>query len=515
MRKKIYLIIFAVIVFLIACDPHLENRYTLTFELENGVPDIVIKSDVFIFPDEPERLGYEFVSWTDEEGKAVNTSSLQGKELDSDHTFRAEYELLPDTYFVSVGQGGGDGSEESPLTTISSAIDQGASVILLNEGTYDEDIVIPDGKKIAISGNDVKLVSRPAARTVNEESAVISGTITIGDSADVRIDNVKIVSDVSSSSLIYSESSKIKLTVTDTSLFPVSDGRAIYISIDESAQSTDCAEISLDNVYVELSGSIGSGKMNGIFFDGDSSREKSESELPEIDLQISNTCIVDISSEKTYVYPLGISRFGKVDALIENVDISVQENHYPVWVADVGSSGRPSNITITGSTLSGYCAYYERNVTNLRTEITESVLIGKNYNDGESSGFYTISFQYPTSSSITVKNSEISFEQLGESSQGLAELSWVMDTSYADNLLEFIDCEMKFNEKPEAGGERILYCLENGFDEGGADITNNRIIIDDKTMDSLLGGEYTLLDLEAVDYGGGVFSTATVMTLSD
>ena len=125
------------------------------------------------------------------------------------------------------------------------------------------------------------------------------------------------------------------------------------------------------------------------------------------------------------MYPLGISRFGKVDALIENVDISVQENHYPVWVADVGSSGRPSNITITGSTLSGYCAYYERNVTNLRTEITESVLIGKNYNDGESSGFYTISFQYPTSSSITVKNSEISFEQLGESSQGLAELSWV------------------------------------------------------------------------------------------
>lgn len=101
--RSIFMIVF--IVLCVSCDPAVQ--YALTFELNNGEPDVVISSGTMVFPENPSRIGYEFVAWLDEEGNRADASKLAGARLVSDHTFSAKYEVLETTFFVSSSTGGG------------------------------------------------------------------------------------------------------------------------------------------------------------------------------------------------------------------------------------------------------------------------------------------------------------------------------------------------------------------------------------------------------------------------
>ena len=504
--RPIFMIMF--IVLCVSCDPAVQ--YTLTFELNNGEPDVVISSGTMVFPENPSRIGYEFVAWLDEEGNRVDASKLAGARLVSDYTFSAEYEVLETTFFVSSSTGGGSSSGESP---ISAAIKEGAKVIYIDSGNYTEDITIPADSDISIIGAGPSAVvtgedGLPSAAAADGVTA-ISGEIKIGDNSTVLLDNLRISSDKEGSSVI-SATSTTDLTIRNSVLLPDEKGRAIYVCVDASVPATGKSYASIENTYVEIAGSIGTNKMNGIFFDGDSSSEKTPSEMPELDLNLSDVRIFVEGENVSNVYPLGVSRFGKLDAEIGNIAIGIPGNHYAIWISEVGSAERKSYVSITDSHLEGYSAFYCGYTENIEAEISDSTLIGNNYNDGQGNGFSTVSIHQSKTSSYTVRNSHLEFNELGTATQYLAELNWMMDETYDNNSLSFMNCDVTFNNEPSGSEQRVFYCVENTFN-GETQLSNNAITFDETTLASILGDRFAFIDTEKVEVDTGIWGTDTVI----
>ena len=512
MKKAAFVtLLSAVLMLFVSCDSSI--LYTLTFNPGNGEPAIVLNSSSFILPEEsPVSVGYDFTGWIDENGQPLDESMI-GKTIHRNHSFTATYRLSESTAVITAA------NPES--NSISAAIaNKDIEVILLESGEYTEDLKIPANRTITIKGQMTAAQYASAGNMLQKTQTGspepsrpvrISGTITIGDNADATLDGILISSQDPSSSLIASSSSNLNLAIRDSVLIAPGKGRAIDIRMSDPVSGSGTTALTIEDTLIEITGNIGKREINGVYVDGDPSESKDRSELPSLQISVSNSRIIDTSSESSYIYPFGIRNFREIHVSISASEISTQNNHYAVWIEDAGNDAEQSTIDISESTLAGYSAFYAYSTINLRTTINNSTIAGHNFNDGKSSGFFTISLQEPKSTIVSVNGSTISFNKYGTSEQGIAELAWLIDESYKGSSIEFNNCITEFNNKPAEGSSRRLYCLENGI-VNGEDTTGNTIRFDSLTLDSLLGNEYRLADGNIEGYANNIFSTEVVIT---
>ena len=360
------------------------------------------------------------------------------------------------------------------------------TTIDLGSVTLTSDITVADGTSLTLTSS-------------SDETCSLSGTIELGSGSSLTVDGVTLASEETGSILISATDADATITITDATLNSSENGRLIDVLLTEDSDKDGTLSITISDTtaYIDaVSGGSSYGASRGININGSS--DESDGNLAKLELVLSSVTIIDETESSSYsVYPLNICYVDEANITIEDTTIKCNTNHYATRFYGIGNADSASTITITGSTLQGYSAITAIYMTNVEMNISKSSLLGYNYNDGNSSGYSTISLSYPIETVINVDECTVAFMEYGTATQALAGIEWSKTSSYANNSINFTNCTLEWNNKPEEeSDERAFYNLENWYSDctlsddesyvvSGILCSNNSVNLDEATEKSL------------------------------
>ena len=360
------------------------------------------------------------------------------------------------------------------------------TTIDLGSVTLTSDITVADGTSLTLTSS-------------SDETCSLSGTIELGSGSSLTVDGVTLASEETGSILISATDADATITITDATLNSSENGRLIDVLLTEDSDKDGTLSITISDTtaYIDaVSGGSSYGASRGININGSS--DESDGNLAKLELVLSSVTIIDETESSSYsVYPLNICYVDEANITIEDTTIKCNTNHYATRFYGIGNADSASTITITGSTLQGYSAITAIYMTNVEMNISKSSLLGYNYNDGDSSDYSTISLSYPIETVINVDECTVAFMEYGTATQALAGIEWSQTSSYANNSINFTNCTLEWNNKPEEeSDERAFYNLENWYSDctlsddesyvvSGTLYSNNSVNLDEATEKSL------------------------------
>ena len=307
-------------------------------------------------------------------------------------------------------------------------------------------ITVEDGASLTITGD-----------SEDDSSGELTTTIELGDGSSLSVDGVTLTS--SGTYLVSSDYGDVDITISDSTLTTTESGRGIYVMVDDDNSKDTTLSITLSNTTIHTQSS----SSRGISIHGSES-DSSSSNLSKLELNISGT-VIDSTEDSSSVQCLAIYKVEEVQISISGSSFICDNNQYAFYLYNSGNSETQSIIDISSTTLQGYNAFYGKYTTNVEVNITGSSLLGYNYNNGSSSRFSTIALQYPIDTVINVEDSTVAFMEYGTSEQAMAGITYVEDSVYTGNRINFTDCDYTFNNAPEDEEDsRIWLNIENLYE---------------------------------------------------
>ena len=405
---------------------------------------------------------------------------------------------------LSVSYGSISVSSEAGLTA-ALADSEVSTVELTSDLTLDEALTISNDTTIDLGSvtltSDITVADETSLTLTSssDETCSLSGTIELGSGSSLTVEGVTLTSEETGSILISATDADATITITDATLNSSENGRLIDVLLTEDSDKDGTLSITISDTtaYIDaVSGGSSYGASRGININGSS--DESDGNLAKLELVLSSVTIIDETESSSYsVYPLNICYVDEANITIEDTTIKCNTNHYATRFYGIGNADSASTITITGSTLQGYSAITAIYMTNVEMNISKSSLLGYNYNDGDSSSYSTISLSYPIETVINVDECTVAFMEYGTATQALAGIEWSLTSSYANNSINFTNCTLEWNNKPEEeSDERAFYNLENWYSDctlsddesyvvSGTLYSNNSVNLDEATEKSL------------------------------
>lgn len=479
------------------------EKYEITFDPLNGEDPISYFSSTMTIPEDPIKIGYDFISWIDEDGNSLS-SSKEGENIDRAYYFTASYDISENTIFVSSTYAGGDsnGSLEKPYNSITEALlSENAEAILVEKGTYAEDLSIE--KSILISGLGSKVLAGNGKTYYIQgdlsNSTIIDGSIIISPNTEVLLDNMLLTNSAENTTLISSESSNSKLTLSKMALRPHEKGIAIGFSV-IGGEDNDKVILSMENSYLEISGSIAENTKNGISFIGSSTSTADNSARGAVTFEMSNSRILDKSVNDGFTYPLSLENLGKIILFIEGSSIEAKNSNTVITLNRIGGneSDEGSSINIWTSSLKGGRALSAIDTRKLTSFFMTAQLRGLNTKSVDLS---TIYIQDAISTKVTLQSSWVEAYEDTDAMQHLA----IINSSSASSI-SINSCDVTFDSKPT---ESIYYPIISIDDQ----TSDNKVSIDKASMQSILKEEYDFISDGFTETQKGYDFTKTINIL--
>lgn len=178
----------------------------------------------------------------------------------------------------------GDGSKDDPYTKISKALSKDCTKIIVDKGTYKDDITL--GDSVTIEGESGVTITGSVTMkddTTLKEVTVSGGGISVDDDADVDIDDVKITG----AGIGIETTGRGKLTVKDS--YITGNGKGLYIQAGKDIKITDSDVSDNDEEGIDIRANVdGTISDNDIYSNGESGIEVI---LGKSELYISNNSI--------------------------------------------------------------------------------------------------------------------------------------------------------------------------------------------------------------------------------
>ena len=395
----------------------------------------------------------------------------------------------------------GNGTKIAPLKTINEALaNPDTEVIYVGEGTYVENIVIPESRKVSIVGLGTPVVKKDVYnRAVKADdlskATTIKGIVDISSKADVVLDNIILTNDINvdskalvdNSMLIRSKASQFDMTIKDCLLTSAEVGKISSV-VRENYQKTDVVDYTVINTCVELH--KGHAKINDATlvngFDFTIADDKDQNLCSVINFNMKDSSITASENASNYVYPIRIRKASKVGGSIVNSRIENPKNQYPLWLVLCGDKdGEESVFNITGSMLSGYSSIYMKANENFVCNATDSDLIGNNYNSGDWDDFSTFCIQNSINTRLIISNSRIGVNQYAKAAMFLANVGYVDYATQTHNKIDIKNSTLNLYPVETPAEGRAFYSVEQFGtiqDQNFVSQTDNAVMIDEVTL---------------------------------
>lgn len=527
--KKLILLITAVLLAFSSCSLNMEN--SVLDEIDDSLPAITYYSEGLVYytqtsstlreaPSQPVRDGFVFAGWAySEDGEPITE---WGSLLTESVTLYAVWELDASSSYVFVSENGnasGDGSQSNPYASVNAVItaSQGEEVKIFIDGCIKEDISIPAGKSVTIASLSSPVSFDENGRAViNSESTehgVISGQVTVESGASLTLRNVEVSHDDKYSVLI--KNGDASLFLDHVAITTVTGGMAVQISNDSGEVEGDII-LSVEASAFEINGANAAGISAYESAALDSSASNS------LSLTVSNSSIIQTEEDTSSVYPIDIEGIDRVDTVIDNTFVSLNDNYYALRYYNVGSDDASSSLTVTDSELRAWSAIYIQKCSqNIDAEIRNSTLIGSNYNSGDTNDFSTIAVDSTRNVNVDVIDSEVGFAMYGDANQKAASIYYYDNPfiKYGGNSINFYRCSFSMDGANEFGSG--LFASAENYTEYAEDNGNgaktefdplpeeNVITFDQASLNNISSRGYIEISEEDLAYEMYVFPTTS------
>lgn len=293
------------------------------------------------------------------------------------------------------------------------ALASGADIIELNEtASPTSPVSIPAGRSITIRGT-------------GEGMTEMKALFTLGDGAELRLENIKLTNDTASQDLITIPSGSASVTISGSELTTASNGDAINVS-----PGTENVDISISNTIINLNPAAGGeayGASNGIRI-GDN---ESTTSVGNAIIKLDNVHMQDNGGGNASAMPIDFHYVNQFDIDIQDSEFDIKKTHY-IRINNSGNNSIESSITMTNTKMTGYMILAVNNSQNINVDVIGGSYKSINQLTGSSNATSMFQLNETSDSSIDISGATITF---GKNDTSCAEMQVfkVMGNSSSEN----------------------------------------------------------------------------------